>query len=82
MSFYSIKDPVRYEGPSSTNPLAFRWYNPEQKVLGKTMRDHFRFAVCYWHTLCWQGTDPLWRRNFQPPMAPCGRPHAGRPPQD
>ena len=64
MSFYSIKEPIRYEGPSSTKPLAFRWYNPDQKVLGKTMREHFRFAVCYWHTLCWQGTDPFGGETF------------------
>ncbi len=57
--FYSRKDPIRYEGPSSTNELAFRWYNPDQKVLGKPMRDHMRFAVAYWHTLCWPGTDPF-----------------------
>lgn len=64
MSFYSIKDPIRYEGPASKSPLAFRWYNPDQKVLGKAMRDHFRFAVCYWHTLCWQGTDPFGGETF------------------
>lgn len=64
MSFYSIKDPIRYEGPKTDKALAFRWYNPDQKVLGKTMREHFRFAVCYWHTLCWQGTDPFGGETF------------------
>ncbi|MDE2383401.1 MAG: xylose isomerase [Alphaproteobacteria bacterium] len=59
MNFYSLKDTVKYEGPDSKNPLAFKWYNPSQKVLGKAMRDHFRFAVCYWHTLCWPGGDPF-----------------------
>ena len=59
--FYSRKDPIKYEGPSSANELAFRWYNPDQKVLGKTMREHLRFAVAYWHTLCWPGTDPARR---------------------
>ncbi len=64
MSFYSIKDPIRYEGPKTDKALAYRWYNPDQKVLGKTMREHFRFAVCYWHTLCWQGTDPFGGETF------------------
>jgi xylose isomerase len=63
-SFYSISEPIRYEGPTADKALAFRWYNPEQKVLGKTMREHFRFAVCYWHTLCWQGTDPFGGETF------------------
>jgi xylose isomerase len=62
--FYSVKDPIRYEGPSTTRELAFRWYNPDQQVLGKPMRDHMRFAVCYWHTLCWPGTDPFGGDTF------------------
>ena len=73
--FYSITDPIKYEGPESKNALAYRWYNPKQKVLGKTMAEHLRFAVCYWHTLCWPGTDPFGGETFQPSMAPYGRPH-------
>ena len=41
---------IRYEGPGSTNPLAYRYYNPDEIVAGKAMKDHLRFAVCYWHT--------------------------------
>lgn len=62
--FYSITDPIKYEGPESKNVLAYRWYNPKQKVLGKTMAEHLRFAVCYWHTLCWPGTDPFGGETF------------------
>lgn len=62
--FFSIKDPIKYEGPNSSNPLAYRWYNPSQKVLGKTMAEHMRFAVCYWHTLCWPGLDPFGGETF------------------
>ena len=62
--FYSITDPIKYEGPDSKNALAYRWYNPKQKVLGKTMAEHLRFAVCYWHTLCWPGTDPFGGETF------------------
>ncbi len=62
--FYSITDPIKYEGPDSKNALAYRWYNPKQKVLGKSMAEHLRFAVCYWHTLCWPGTDPFGAETF------------------
>jgi xylose isomerase len=50
-------DPIRYEGPKSDNPLAFRWYDKDRIVLGKRMEEHLRFAVCYWHTFCWNGFD-------------------------
>jgi len=50
---------IKYEGPDSNNPLAFKHYKASQKVLGKSMEDHFRFAVCYWHTFKGLGTDPF-----------------------
>ena len=50
---------IRYEGPDSDNPLAFKYYNPKRKVGKKTMEDHFRFAVAYWHTFCGTGGDPF-----------------------
>jgi xylose isomerase len=50
---------IKFEGKGSTNPLAFKWYNEDQVVAGKTMKDHFRFAVAYWHTFCGDGTDPF-----------------------
>jgi xylose isomerase len=50
---------IKYEGKGSRNPLAFKYYNPEQVVAGKTMRDHFKFAIAYWHTFCGQGGDPF-----------------------
>ena len=54
---YFNRDPIRYEGPDSRSPLAFRWYDADRVVLGKTMAQHLRFAVCYWHTFCWPGGD-------------------------
>jgi xylose isomerase len=51
--------PVKYEGPDSRNPLAFKHYNPSQRVMGKTMAEHLRFAVCYWHTMKGGGGDPF-----------------------
>ncbi len=50
---------IKYEGPDSRNPLAFKHYNPSEKVAGKTMEQHFRFAVCYWHTMKNSGGDPF-----------------------
>ncbi len=50
---------INYEGKDSDNPLAFKYYNPDQIVAGKTMRDHFKFAIAYWHTFCGQGSDPF-----------------------
>ena len=50
---------IRYEGPDSDNPLAFKAYDPTRKVAGKTMEEHLRFAVCYWHTFCATGADPF-----------------------
>ena len=41
---------IKFEGKESDNPLAFKYYNPEQIVAGKTMREHFKFAIAYWHT--------------------------------
>lgn len=48
---------IKYEGARSKNPLAFRYYNPEEVVNGKTMREQMKFAVSYWHTLCGEGSD-------------------------
>jgi len=62
--FFGNQKPIRYEGPESKNPLAFRWYDPSRKVLGKTMEEHFRFAVCYWHSLTWPGGDPFGGETF------------------
>ncbi len=56
--FPAIKK-IKYEGPDTKNPLAFRHYKASQKVLGKTMEDHFRFAVSYWHTFKGLGQDPF-----------------------
>jgi len=50
---------IKYEGAKSKNPLAFRWYNPDQLVSGKKMKDHLRFAVAYWHSFCGDGSDPF-----------------------
>src|SRR6185369_13466169 len=50
---------IRFEGPESDNPLAFRHYDEDAVVEGRAMRDHFRFAVAYWHTFRGTGSDPF-----------------------
>jgi xylose isomerase len=50
---------VKYEGPQSDNPLAFRWYDENKLVQGKKMRDHLRFACAYWHSFVGSGGDPF-----------------------
>lgn len=55
--FFSEVPYVKYEGPKSENRFAFHYYNPEEKIEGKSMREHLRFAMSYWHTMCAEGAD-------------------------
>lgn len=57
-AFPQIKK-IQYEGPTSKNPLAFKHYNPDEVVEGKTMKEHLRFSVVYWHTFRGRGVDPF-----------------------
>ncbi len=50
---------IVFEGKESDNPLAYKWYNEDQLVAGKTMKEHFRFAIAYWHSFCNTGADPF-----------------------
>ena len=50
---------IKYEGPETDNPLAYRWYDAGRVVAGKTMKDHLRMAVAYWHSFCGNGADPF-----------------------
>ena len=59
MTQYFDVPKIKYEGPNSKNPLAFRHYNPDEVVEGKTMKEHLRFAVAWWHTFCGTGGDPF-----------------------
>ncbi|UZO80034.1 xylose isomerase [Aquimarina sp. ERC-38] len=58
---------ITYEGKESDNPLAFKYYNPDQVVAGKTMREHFKFSVAYWHSFCGTGADPFGPGTLQFP---------------
>jgi len=65
--FFGDVTKIPFEGLDSTNPLAFRYYNPDEIVMGKRMEDHLRFAVCYWHNFCWPGGDPFGGQTFERP---------------
>ncbi|NLA76422.1 MAG: xylose isomerase, partial [Clostridiales bacterium] len=56
-AFFNDIPKIKYEGAKSENPLAFRWYNPDEIIAGKPMREQLRFAISYWHTLCAEGAD-------------------------
>jgi len=59
MSYFSNVEKIKYEGVETDNPFAFRHYRPEKKILGKTMKEHLRFSVAYWHTITEDGSDPF-----------------------
>jgi xylose isomerase len=76
MSEFFINIPrIKYEGPDSDNPFAYRYYNPDRVVLGKTMAEHLRFAVCCWHGFCWQGNDGFGEATFHRPWLQASDPH-------
>jgi len=58
---------IRYEGTSSTSEFAFRHYNPSEVVAGKTMAEHLRFAIAWWHSFAWPGGDPFGGQTFERP---------------
>lgn len=59
MAFFKNIDRIKYEGKDSNNPLAFKYYDADQVIAGKPMKEHLRFAMSYWHTLTGEGTDPF-----------------------
>ncbi|MBE1203421.1 xylose isomerase [Aminobacter carboxidus] len=65
--FFGDIKPIQYEGPDSASPLAYRFYNKDELVLGQRMEDHLRFAVAYWHSFAWEGGDPFGGQTFDRP---------------
>ncbi len=57
--FFTGIGKISYEGPGSGNPLAYRWYDENKMVAGKTMKEYLRFACAYWHSFCGNGADPF-----------------------
>ncbi len=58
-TYFPTVGKIGYEGPQSRNPLAFKWYDENRMVKGKTLKEHLRFAVAYWHSFCGTGGDPF-----------------------
>ncbi|MBT8250532.1 MAG: xylose isomerase [Acidimicrobiia bacterium] len=67
MSFFAEVDKITFEGLDSTNPLAYKVYDPDRMVLGKRMEEHLRIAVCYWHSFNWAGSDVFGAGTFDRP---------------
>lgn len=70
IGFFGDISQIKFEGADSTNPMAFHHYNPEEVILGKTMAEHLRFAVAYWHSFAWEGGDPFGGQTFVRPWHP------------
>lgn len=74
--WFSVTEPLRHEGPkfkpTTRKPFGYRWYDPDRRVMGKRMEDQLRFAVCWWHSLGWPGTDPFGGETFLRPWHAAG----------
>lgn len=66
-TYFGSVNKVFYEGKDSNNPLAFKYYNPEEVIGNKTMKEHLRFSVAYWHTFTADGTDPFGSATMKRP---------------
>ena len=58
-TYFKNIEAIKFEGRESNNPLAFKWYDENRVVAGKTLKEHLRFSMAYWHTLCNTGGDPF-----------------------
>jgi xylose isomerase len=76
--YFKLDQPIAYRGtgfhPSAGEPIAYRYYDKDRVVLGKRMEDQLRFAVCYWHSFVWGGTDPFGEATFLRPWHGSGDP--------
>lgn len=72
--YFKSVDKIKFEGKESKNPFAYRWYDENKKIGDKTLKEHFRFAISYWHSLCGGNGDPFgaptrpmpWLRSTNP----------------
>lgn len=67
MKYYDDIKKIEYEGSKSKNPFAYKYYNPEEVVFGKTMKDHLKFSMAYWHTMTGDGVDPFGDATMERP---------------
>ncbi|HZV18722.1 MAG TPA: xylose isomerase [Sphingobium sp.] len=66
-NYFSEIPVITYKGPDTDDELAYRWYDKDRVVLGKRMEDHLRFAICFWHSFCWPGSDVFGAGTFNRP---------------
>ena len=66
-NYFADIAPITFKGPDSTDELSYRFYDKNRVVMGKTMEDHLRFAVCFWHTFSWPGADIFGAGTFNRP---------------
>lgn len=77
VEYYKGIGDIKFEGKDSKNPFSFKYYDPNKIVAGRALKDHFKFAIAYWHSFCGQGTDPfgsatqnfLWDKSQDPYQA-------------
>ena len=77
VEYYKGIGDIKFEGKNSTNPFSFKYYDANKIVAGRALKDHFKFAIAYWHSFCGQGTDPfgsatqnfLWDKSQDPYQA-------------
>jgi xylose isomerase len=67
MEFFNGIKKIKFEGSKSKNPLAFKYYNPDEILLGKKMKDHLKFSMAYWHTFTYLGVDPFGKETMERP---------------
>src|SRR5262245_41559591 len=65
--FFGDINPIKYEGPDPTHPLAYCFYTTDEVVLGERLEDHLRFSVAFWHSFAWPGGDPFGGQTFERP---------------
>ncbi len=65
MSYFEKINKVKYEGSKSTNPMSFKYYNPDEIILGKSMKEHLKFSMAYWHTFTFMGVDPFGKETME-----------------
>ena len=67
MKYYDSIEMIKYEGSKSKNTFAFKYYNPEELIMGKKMKDHLKFSMAYWHTMTGAGEDPFGEATMERP---------------
>ncbi len=67
MKYFDKIDKIKYEGSKSSNPFAFKYYNSNELIFGKKMKDHLKFSMAYWHTMTGKGVDPFGAETMERP---------------